>query len=173
MPLLGGAGLSGRSPKWSPATLTLAVIVVLLASVAIFLSRSPLPAVTMANGLEVRCLNDSAWPTEEGGDPDFLLTVAGHEVPEVEVLSSSSLEYLTLDFERRAAASIELEGGQVAERILRPDGRVSFRVVPDSTDARRRVWPFPARYRYRLKWVMPNGPGGPLGVNFLGEPEES
>ncbi len=99
------------------------------------------------------------------------LTVAAHQVPEIEVVSRRPLSSLTLEFESRSAAGLEIEGGLLTQTILRPDGRVLFEIALESAGARRRLWPLPASYRYRLKWVMPDAPGGPLGLTLSAEPE--
>jgi hypothetical protein len=161
-----------------------AAAVALLALLAWWVSRSPLPTVELADGLTARCLNRSAWPTVPSAvpsgasvrsaddEPSWPLTVAAHEVPEIEIESRRPLESVTFEFGRRAAASIELEGGRVAERILHPDGRVAFRIVPEPPQ-RHRAWPRAAVYRYRFEWLMPAAPGGPLGMSVTAVPENS
>ncbi len=151
--------------------LAIAVLVLVLAALAIGVSLSPAPSVHLANGLEVRCLNSSAWPTTGREASGFPLTVAAHEVPEIELVSRRALSSLTLEFASRSAAGIEIEGGLLTQTILRPDGRVLFEIALDSVEARRWPWPWKATYRYPLKWVMPEAPGGPLGLTLRPEPE--
>ena len=147
------------------------VLLIVLAALALWVSRSPVPSVHLADGLVVRCLNSSAWPTVGRQASGFALTVAAHEVPEIELVSQRALSSLTLEFASRSAAGLEIEGGLLTQTILRPDGRVLFEIALASVEARRWPWPWKATYRYPLKWVMPEAPGGPLGLTLRAEPE--
>ncbi len=155
-----------RQGRWVAATL-----VVVLAALALWSSRARVPTVRLADGLEVRCLNASAWPTVGPNANALPLTVAAHEVPEIEVVSRRPLSALTLEFESRSAAGLEIEGGSLTQTILRPDGRVLFTIALEDGETHRRWWLLASSFRYRLKWVMPDAPGGPLELTLSAEPE--
>ena len=157
--------------KASRTTVLLATAVFLLGALALTTAVKGPPAVRLAEGLRVECKNGSIWPATGDDTERWPLRVAGHEVPEIEVVSDVPLARISLRFEERASSSIEIEGGLLEERILLPDGGLVFALAPRAEGARHRFWPLPARYRYPLRWVMPKAPAGPLGLTLEAEPE--
>ena len=152
-------------------TLVVTVLVAVLAVLALAVSRSPLPSVRFADGLEVRCLNSAAWPATGREATALPLTVAAHQVPKIEIVSRRALSALTLEFASRSAAGLEIEGGLLTQTVLRPNGRVLFEISLPKVEPRRWPRPWKTTYRYPLKWVMPDAPGGPLGLTLRAEPE--
>lgn len=152
-----------RSRRW---ILVLAVAVVLTAGTAVlfvFLTREPPPQGGEGDGLTVRYLDAAAWPREDGEG----LVLRGDRPAELEIESRQRLYALRLDFERLARASLEVEGGRLSERILRPDGSVAFQVIVDEPQEVRHWWrPGRLTYRYRLRLAVPGGAPGPVALTL-------
>lgn len=118
------------------------------------------------NGLMVKFLSDRAWAESQRGR----LVIDGKGPVEFLVVSGEDLDALRFDFGKDAPAEIVFEGGKVAERILQPNGGISFRVLPRGWPRRHPMWWTPERqWLYLLTLELPETPDKALGFELYGE----
>lgn len=146
---------------WGAAALLLALAALGLAA----LLRPDYPEVER-DGVILRCRNLDVWPAPGEGR----LEMAGKGLPDLELLSPRPLLALYLVFGSRAPAKIFVEGGRVGERTFRPDGGVTFQVLPaEPRTVRPLLRPWERRHAYRLRLLLPEAPDAPLGLEWRAE----
>lgn len=128
--------------------------------------RIPAGQVAELGDLRVQPINDAVW-----ADPRRdRLVIDGAAPAELLVISSMPPDLLRLDFTADAPAHLKLGGGRLAERILRPDGSVSFRVVPRWPVRRHPLWWTPKdQWLVCLRLELPEAGEKPLGFKLVGE----
>ncbi len=103
-------------------------------------SQRDVPGVREAHtgGARVRFLDDRAWPLPGSGGAS--LRILGGAEAELLLVSRAELGSLLLEFDRRASSRLEVEGGELGETILRPDGGVAFEVLLAEPRVRHPPW---------------------------------
>lgn len=116
-------------------------------------------------GVWVRPLVESVW-VEEQKDR---LVIAGAARGDLLLASSTRLDVVRLDFGADAPSAIEVEAGEVLERLLDPGGGIGFRVGIRPV-ARHPLWWTAERMRlYRLAFRLPKADSAPLAFRVTGE----
>ena len=118
------------------------------------------------NGLTVKFLTHRGWAETRRGR----LVIDGKGPAELLVASLTALDALRLDFGREAPGQIEIRGAKLEERLLQPEGGISFRVTPRSWLRWHPMWWTPEpHWLYRLTLEVPEVPAQPLGFEIYGE----
>ncbi len=117
------------------------------------------------NGLMVKFLTEKAWAETRRGR----LAIEGGGPVELLVGSTLPLDVLRFDFGAGAPGEVEIGGGELRERLLDPDGGISFRVLT-RWPRRHPMWWTPQRqFLYRLTLELPKAGDGVLGFEIHGE----
>jgi hypothetical protein len=116
-------------------------------------------------GLAVKFLEETAWVESRRGR----MVVEGETWASVLLGSDGELGALGLAFGKEAPSQIELRGASLADRVLRPDGGITFRIELDGPVRRHPTWWTPRPQNlYLLSFRLP---GAEEPLPFRLEPE--
>lgn len=111
----------------------------------------------------MRSLNESMWPAGAGGS----LRLLGGARGEILLASRAPLGSLLVEFAREAEGDFEVDGGELGETILRPDGGIAFVVLLDGPRARHPTSRSrEAEHFYFLRLWLPETPPRPLALSI-------
>ncbi|MEM7353981.1 MAG: hypothetical protein AAF657_24480, partial [Acidobacteriota bacterium] len=122
-------------------------------------------AVSEHNGLMVKFLTDRGWAEAQRSR----LMVDGSGSVELLVASMEPLDALRLDFGKEAPSQIEVQGGELSEKLLQPGGGISFRIEPAGGRRHPMWWTPRTQWLYRLGFALPGAKNQALGFAMYGE----
>ncbi len=130
-------------------------------------SQRPMPGGDAAehNGLTVKFLSQRGWAETR----HRRLMIDGGGPLELMIGSNLPLDVLRFDFGRDAPAEIEVSGGELAESQLKPDGGISFRVLPRRHRRHATWWTPRPQWLYCVTLELPKAGDKTLAFEIQGE----
>ncbi len=117
------------------------------------------------NGLMVKFLSEQGWAETRRGR--LMIDTGG--TMELLVGSTQPLDILRFDFGQEAPGEIEVIGGKLEERLLKPDGGISFRVAPRWQRRHPMWWTPRVQWLYCLTLALPKADNQALAFEIYGE----